>query len=62
MSKKRYKDLLGLWLVLLAPAFVWAGDKDGLDPYGRRIVAGEFLVKMTGDLILPQSAWEGSRS
>ena len=56
MSKLRYKGLWALWLVLLVPAIVWAGEKDGLDPYGRRIVAGEFLVKMRGDLILPQSA------
>lgn len=35
---------------------MWAGDKDGLDPYGRRIVAGELLVKMREDLILPHSS------
>ncbi len=37
------------------PHLLWAGEKDGLDPYGRRIVAGELLVKMRDDLILPHS-------
>ncbi len=32
-----------------------ASGKEGLDPYGRRIVAGELLVKLRDDLILPHS-------
>ncbi len=34
---------------------MWAADKESVDPYGRRIVAGELLVKMRDDLILPFS-------
>lgn len=53
-----YKGLWALWLVLLLPKLLWANDKEGLDPHGRRIVAGELLVKMRDDLILPLSGRE----
>ncbi len=37
------------------PVLIEASGKDGVDPYGRRIVAGELLVKMREDIILPHS-------
>jgi len=55
LSNLKNKGLWALWLVLLVPGGSWATEKESVDPYGRRIVAGELLVKMRDDLILPHS-------
>ena len=48
-----------LWLFAVWSSLAIGADKTATDPYGRKVVAGELLIKMRGDLILPQST--GSR-
>ena len=49
------KGLCVLWLASVWLSAVVAGDKTSLDPYGRKVVAGELIVKLRSDLIVPHS-------
>lgn len=53
------KGLCVLWLASVWLGVVEAGNKTGLDPYGRKIVDGELIVKLRSDLIVTQA--KGSR-
>lgn len=59
MRDLRNKGLRILWLFGLLSSCLLASEKNDLDPYGRRIVPGELLIKLREDLILP--LLQGSR-
>ena len=59
MRDLRNKELKILWLFGLLSSCLLASEKGNLDPYGKRIVPGELLIKVREDLILPFS--QGSR-
>ena len=55
MSCLRNKGIYALWLVSVWLSVGIAAEKTEVDPYGRKVVAGELIVKLRSDLILPQS-------
>ena len=55
MSLLRSKGLRALWLFVVWSSLAIGAEKVATDPNGRKVVAGELLIKLRGDLILPQS-------
>lgn len=55
MSLLRCKVLSVLWLFALWSSLACGADKVATDPYGRKVVAGELLIKLRDDIISPLS-------